>query len=305
MLHDVVIIGGGPAGLSAALALGRARKRVLVCDGGPRRNAAAVNVHNFVSRDGIAPQAFRDVSREQLALYPNVAFADGVVARIGGARGAFEVELGTGVVSARRILLATGMIDEMLPIPGFSELWGRSIFQCPYCHGWEIQDRAWAYLARPSHVGHFALFAQQLRAWTRDLVVLTNAAFEVPEDARETLTRAGVRIETAEVTRLVTRGDRLESIEVGGGRLLRCEALFCHPPQRQIDLVVALELKLDDDGFVAVDPMKRETSLPGIYAGGDLTTRMQGALLAAASGTQAAIMVNLDVTTELVAEGLA
>src|SRR5687768_8292478 len=122
MLYDVVIVGGGPAGLSAALALGRARKRVLVCDGGPRRNAAAVHVHNFVSQDGIAPQAFRDVSRAQLALYPNVAFADTAVASIGGARGAFEVELGTGTVSARRILLATGMIDEMLPIPGFSEL---------------------------------------------------------------------------------------------------------------------------------------------------------------------------------------
>lgn len=305
MQYDVVIVGGGPAGLSAALALGRARKRVLVCDSGPRRNAAAVHLHNFVSRDGIPPQEFRDISREQLASYPNVAFADASVTTIGGARGAFEVELSARAVSARRILLATGMIDEMLPIPGFSELWGRSIYQCPYCHGWEVQDRPWAYLARPSQVGHLALFVQQLRAWTRDLVVLTNAGFDVPEDAREALTGAGVRIETAEVTRLVARGDRLESIELASGQLVPCDALFCHPPQRQIDLVVALGLKLDEDGFVAVDPMKRETSIPGIHAAGDLTTRMQGALFAAASGTQAAVMMNLEVTAELVAEGLA
>lgn len=304
-MQDVVIVGGGPAGLSAALALGRARRRVLVCDSGPRRNARAVHMHNFVSRDGIVPQAFRDVSREQLGAYPNVAFADAPVTSIAGARGAFRVDLETRSVAARRVILATGMIDEMLPIVGFGALWGRSVFQCPYCHGWEVQDRAWAYLPRPSHLAHLVPFAVQLRAWTRDLVVLTNAAFELPGDTRTALDAAGVRCETAAITRLVAKGDELQGIELEDGRLVPCAALYCHPPQRHIDLVARLGLRLDDDGFVAIDPTTRETSISGMYAAGDLTTRMQGAFLAAAAGTHAAIMTNLDVTTELIAAGLA
>src|SRR5438128_646889 len=123
MIYDVVIAGGGPAGLSAALALGRARKRVLLCDAGPRRNAAAVHLHNFVTRDGTPPTEFRRIAREQLAGYPNVLIVDDAIAAIGGQRGAFAVALAASpAVTARRILICTGMIDEMLPIPGFREL---------------------------------------------------------------------------------------------------------------------------------------------------------------------------------------
>src|SRR5688572_11453199 len=131
MMHDVVIVGGGPAGLSAALALGRARKRVLLCDSGPRRNALAAHLHNFVSRDGIVPQEFRNVSRAELAAYANVRLEEARVQAISGERGAFRIELDAGTVEARRVLLCTGMIDEMQPVSGFSELWGHSIFQCP------------------------------------------------------------------------------------------------------------------------------------------------------------------------------
>src|SRR5687768_1591765 len=137
MIYDIVIVGGGPGGLSAALALGRARKRVLLCDSGPRRNAAADQIHNFVTRDGTPPHEFRRIGRQQLATYPNVETREVPVESISGTRGAFQVRLTTGTVEARRILLCTGMIDEMLPIDGFRELWGRGIFQCPYCHGWE------------------------------------------------------------------------------------------------------------------------------------------------------------------------
>jgi thioredoxin reductase len=303
MVYDVVIVGGGPSGLSAALALGRARKRVLLCDSGPRRNAAAERVYNFVTRDGTPPEEFRRIGREQLERYASVQVRTEQVMAISGERGSFRVTLTSEEVVARRVLLCTGMVDEMLPIDGFRECWGHSIFQCPYCHGWEVQDRRWAYLALPQHESHFLPFVLKLRGWTREVVVFTNGALTIAEEARQKLELAKIRLETAPIARFVGQDGHLQAVELAGGARLPCDALFVHPPQRQVELVRALGLELDDDGYVRVDPMKRETSVAGIYASGDLTTRQQGAILGAASGTQAATMINLDVTMELALSG--
>lgn len=303
MIHDVVIVGGGPGGLSAALALGRARKRVLLCDSGPRRNAAAKHIQNFVTRDGTPPDEFRRVGREQLAGYPNVEFRDARVDSISGSKGAFRLTVGADILDARRVLLCTGMIDEMLAIDGFRELWGRSIFQCPYCHGWEVRERAWGYLVGAADLSHFLPFALQIRGWTEDIVVFTNGAFEIPREARAQLQSAGIRVETAPVARLVAGEHGLAAVELEGGARVPREILFAHPPQRQVELIRALELELDDNGFVKVDPMKRETSVPGIYAAGDLTSRMQGAIHAAAAANIAAAMLNVELTMELAAAG--
>lgn len=303
MTYDVVIVGSGPAGLSAALALGIARKRVLLCDSGSRRNAAAEHIHNFVTRDGSPPGEFRSVGREQLMKYSSVEVRDVRVLSIVGVRGAFEVTLEAEVVESRRILLATGMIDEMLPIDGFRELWGRSIFQCPYCHGWEVQDRPWGYLAGAAEASALTLFALQARGWTRDLVVFSNGELEISEDDRRTLAAAQIRLETAPIARLVSRDGKLEGVELNTGATVACAALFAHPPQRQVDLVRALGIGFDEQGYVRIDPARRETSVPGIYAAGDLANRQQGAIFAAAAGAQAAVMLNLDLTSELVLTG--
>jgi len=304
VLYDVVIVGGGPGGLSAALALGRGRKRVLLCDAGPRRNSAAEHVHNFVTRDGTPPAELRQIGRQQLATYPNVDARDVHVESISGERGAFRVELTSEPVNARRILLCTGMIDEMLPIDGFSELWGRAIFQCPYCHGWEVQDRRWGYLARAADSEHLLPFSLLIRGWTRDVVVFTGGAMEVPEEARAKLHAARIRLETAPVARLVAPESRLEAVQLSNGTQVPCDVIFVHPPQRQVELVRALGVALDDAGYVWVDAVKRETSIPGVYAAGDLTTRMQAAISAAASGTQAAAMINVELTMELASSGV-
>ncbi len=303
MLYDVVIVGGGPGGLSAALTLGRARKRALLCDFGPRRNAAAEHIHNFVTQDGTPPAEFRRIGRQQLAAYPNVEVRDVRVESISGRSGAFQVNLTSGTVNARRILLCTGMIDEMLPLEGFRELWGRSIFQCPYCHGWELQDHRWGYLVHPADSQMFLHFALQARGWTRALVVFSGGTFEIPRDAYDRLQAAGIRLATAPVARLVARENRLEAVELANGTAVPCEVLFAHPRQRQVELVRTLGVALDDDGFVRIDQVKRETSISGIYAGGDLTTRMQAALFAAAAGTQAASMINVELMAELASTG--
>jgi thioredoxin reductase len=302
-LYDVVIVGGGPGGLSAALALGRARRRVLLCDEGPRRNAAAAHIHNFVTRDGTPPEEFRRIGREQLAAYPNVEARNVRVQSISGTSGAFQVSLPSETIEARRVLLCTGMLDELPPLEGFRELWGHAIFQCPYCHGWEIQDRKWGYLVHAADAQLFPHFALHARGWTRDLVVFTGGGFEVPPETNARLQAAGIRLETAPVTRLVARQNRLEAVQLANGTAVPCEALFVHPRQRQVELVRALSVALDDDSYVRVDPMKRETSVPGIYAAGDLTTRMQAAIFAAAAGTQAAAMLNVELTMELASSG--
>jgi thioredoxin reductase len=291
MSYDVIIIGGGPAGLSASLALGRGRKRVLLCDSGPRRNAAAEQIHNFVTRDGTPPDEFRRIARDQLATYANVELQDARVRSITGSRGAFRIDLSANTVEARRVLLCTGMIDEMAAIEGFAELWGHSIIQCPYCHGWELRDRRWGYLALSKDTAHVAMFAGLLRGWTTDVTVFTNGL-----DLN--LEVAGIRVETSAVTRLLGTRGNLEHVVLADGRSVPCEVLFAHPPQRHVPLVHELGLALDDDGYVRVDPMTRETSLAGVYAAGDLTTRAQGAMFAAAAGTQTAAALNMELTHE-------
>lgn len=300
--YDVVIVGGGPGGLAAALTLGRARKRVLLCDSGPRRNAAATHIHNFVTRDGTPPDEFRRIGREQLTQYSSVEIRDVPVETISGDRGDFRVGLSSGSISARRVLLCTGMIDERLPIEGFDELWGRSIFQCPYCHGWEVRDRTWGYLVRAGDEQKLLPFALMASGWTKSLVVFTGGAVDVPDESRAKLEASGIRLVTAPLARLVGE-QQLTAVELAGGQLIPCDVLFTHPPQRQVPLVRALGLDLDDHGFVAAEPMRCETSVPGVYAAGDLTTAGQGATFAAAAAVRAASMINVDLAMDAATSG--
>ena len=300
MLHDVLIAGGGPAGLAAALTLGRARRRVLLCDAGPRRNAAAVHVHNFVTRDGVTPDDFRRIAREQLAAYPNVQIRDAGVDSINGTAGEFTAVLSDGTsVGARRILLAVGMVDEPPAIEGMREYWGTSVFQCPYCHAWEVQDGRFAYLARTAEMLEFAIL---LRGWTTSVTLLTGGAFSVPEDLRTRLAAAGVTIEERPVARLTGAGGRLQAIALTDGFSVPCDALFVHPHQRPPQVATALERALDEKGFVRLNETG-ETSVPGVYAAGDLTSPLQSAILAAAAGMRSAALLNAQLTEALAIEG--
>ena len=303
MIYDVVIAGGGPAGLAAALTLGRSRKRVLLCDAGPRRNAAAVHMHNFVTRDGIAPAEFRRIGRQQLEPYGNVETREARIEEVHGTPGSFDVRLSTGSVKARRILLCTGMVDELPRLEGLGSLWGKSVFICPYCHAWEVQNQRYAYLATSLERLDFALL---LRGWTSDVVVLTDGRLTVPDDVRAGLSAGGVRVDDRPIARLVSSSDglQMERIEFTDGSSLERDILFLHPPQHQIEIVTTLGLALDAAGYVQVDPLTRETSMPGIYAAGDLLGPMQGALIAAASGTLTAGVLNHALTVELATEGL-
>jgi thioredoxin reductase len=192
------------------------------------------------------------------------------------------------------------MIDELPAIDGFRSLWGTSIFICPYCHAWEVQDQRFGYLAATVEALEFPLL---LRSWTADVVALTEGRFAVPEETSVRLDAAGIRVEERHIAGLRANGDRLEGIEFTEGQPLAREVLFAHPPQRQVDLVRSLGLALDAKGYVQIDDA-HQTSKAGIYAGGDLVTAVQSAALAAASGMRAAATLNHALTADLATAGL-
>jgi thioredoxin reductase len=309
--YDVVVVGGGSAGLSAALVLGRSRRRTLVLDAGEPRNAPSSGVHGFFSRDGIPPQELLEIGREQLEPYPSVEVRSARAAGASGENGGFEVILDDGaLVRARKLLLATGVVDELPEKPGFEELWGRGVYHCPYCHGWEVRDRPLAVLNPGEGAAERAAF---IRNWSRDLVLLTDGPANLDEEGRRTLRALDIPVREERISYL--EGDQggaaggLRRIHFEDGSSLGREGLFYVPPQRQgSELAKMLGCEIGPMGQapagVKGDPTTRETTVAGVYVAGDAGNAVQSALLAAASGANAAFFVNHSLVAEEVAAAL-
>ena len=290
--YDVVVIGGGAAGLSAALVLGRARRRVAVVDSGTPRNAPASHMHGFISRDGTPPADLLAAARAELGAYGVECLDDRVV----GASAGFTVRLaGGGELSARRLLLATGAVDELSDIPGARERWGRDFLHCPYCHGWEVRDRAIAVLGTgPGSAEH----AQLLRQWSDDVTFLPHT-YPPSAEEKAALTARGIRIVEGAVERLSIGDDRLQAVELADGRRVPCAAVFIRPALRGHGdgLAEALGCELDEAGLVRVDAAGR-TSVPGVWAAGNVTNPRAQVITAAGEGSAAAIAINADLVDE-------
>lgn len=285
---DVLVVGGGPAGLTAALYLGRARREVVVVDAGSPRHAVSAGVHNFLTRDGAPPALLRQIGWEQMAAYPSVRHAPGVhleALRWDGAR--WIAEAGPRRWSARAALLATGVVDLHPQLPGFQEHWGRSIFHCPYCHGWESRDKKLALLAPGPVASHMLPL---LKSWSAEVTWLTHGQPVEPSLA-PLLEKLGVTAHTAPVEALEGASGQLERARLADGRSVALEALFVASEQRQVPLVQQLGLAQDELGYLKVDELG-QTSLPMLWAAGDVTSRMQQVVMAAAQGARAGALIH-------------
>jgi thioredoxin reductase len=290
--YDVVVVGGGAAGLSAALVLGRARRRVAVVDAGTPRNAPAAHMHGFLSRDGMPPADLLERARAEVRSY-GVELVDDRVVEI--ARG-FSLRLAGGrTVTARRLLLATGAVDELPDIPGARERWGRDFLHCPYCHGWEVRDQPIGVLGTHAGSGDHALL---LRQWSDDVVFFAHTC-PVTASERAALDARGIPVVEGPVSRLSVVDDRLEAVELADGRSIPRAAVFIRPTlQAQNDgLIASLGCEVDEGGFVRVDATG-QTSVPGVWVAGNAANPRAQVITAAGEGSAAAIAINADLVGE-------
>jgi thioredoxin reductase len=292
---DVAIVGGGPAGLSAALMLGRCLRRVVVIDAGEHRNRKAHAIHGYLTRDGTAPTDLLRLAETELLRYPTVRLNSGIVTGVDGARGAFVVRTADGAaIAARRVLLATGVIDVIPVIAGLPELYGRSVHHCPHCDGFE-------YAGRPIGVYGQAGFgveaALAMLAWSDDVVLFTDGRPLTSEDRRRCEAQ-GVTVRDERVVRLEGQGGQLERVVLAGGEAVARRALFLVAGQReQSDLAKLLGCELNADGIIVADEHS-VTSVPGVYVAGDASIGEQLVVVAAAQGAIAATKIHASLHEE-------
>ena len=299
--YDVLIIGAGSAGLSAALVLGRCLRRVLVCDGGAPRNNPSPAVWGFFTRDGVQPNELLRLGLEQLAAYPSVEVCSLRVTDLTVDEQCFTVAAETDAnrsrsITARKVLLATGVEDELPPLDGMREFWGRGVLHCPYCHGWEVRDKPLVVYGRGKGVTGLALLVSR---WSQDVVVCTDGPGGLTENARRRLQNQNITVREEPIACLEgVKDGHLQRILFKNGDTLEREALFVHPHQHQrTSIAENLGCRLTSKGAVWTDK-KQQTSVPGLYAAGDTTAGIQQAILAAAEGSLAAIMMNEKLTKE-------
>jgi thioredoxin reductase len=292
--YDVAIIGGGPAGLSAALVLARARRNTVVFDAGTPRNAWSPGVYGFPSRDGVLPAKLKTIVRSELANYGCIDSVASTVRRFEShKRHSYVIEDDRGQLTrARMIILAVGMIDVFPSWSGFADLWGKDIMHCAHCHGWEMRDRHWGVVAE--NVRAIAT-AHQYRSWTDRVTIFAHPQLNVPAAARLHLSTANVDVVPCRIRDLVLSSDgRLIGVQTDDENLFPCETLVYTPMQRAPDLVRSMRIKTHENGRVLVNG-QNETSLSRVFAVGDITPGPQNALAAATEGAAVAKNIIPDI----------
>lgn len=294
-MYDVIIVGAGPAGLSAALILGRSLRRVIVFDTGKPRNAASQAMHGFLTRDGIAPREFLRIAREQLAQYDTVELRDVEVTAAECVDGGFVVTLDDGAqLRSRKLLIATGVIDNVPDIEGFKQLYGRGVFHCPYCDGWEVRNQPLAIYGRGARGFGLAL---ELTGWSRDLILCTDGQSEIGRGDLATLQRHGIAVREDRVVRLEGT-ERLERVVFATGESVARHALFFTTGQtQQSQLAHRLGCDINEKGTVRTGKYEA-THLSGLYVAGDASRAVQWVVVAAAEGAEAAFAINTDLLKE-------
>ena len=300
--YDVVIIGGGAAGLSAALVLARARRQVLVVDSGAPRNAPAGHMQGFLSRDGMPPAELLTAGREEVRGYGGTITAGAVEDLVRCGQGEFQVLLDDGErVSARRLLVATGLGDELPDIPGLQQRWARDVLHCPYCHGWEVRDQPLGVVWNGPET---VRYVQIVRQWTHDVVLFAPTDTLTPTQHGQLVARDIGVVEEA-IARVLVEDDRLTGVQLAEGRVVPRTALFV-PPRLvpNSDLLIGLECQIDEHGWV-VTGANGATSVAGVWVAGNVANPRAQVITAAGEGSAAAIAINADLVDEDVRDAVA
>jgi thioredoxin reductase len=297
MSIDVVIVGGGPAGLSAALILGRAGRAVMLCDRGTPRSWASKAMHGFLTREGIHPEKFRQLARRELRKFRNVHYAR---TEVTDARrfdkGGFEVATARGArVRCRKLLIATGVLDHLPPIAGVEKFFGKSVFQCPYCDGWETRHQPLAVYGRRERGLEMA---RALTAWNHDIVLCSDGPSGFSAETREHLRRNQIRLIEERVLRLEGSRGQLRAVVFRNGRRIERSALyFDTASSAQSRLAESLGCRFNRQGGIRCGQYEA-TDVPGVFVAGNIIRDVQLSIVAAAEGAKAAFGINRALTRE-------
>lgn len=309
--YDVVIIGGGPAGLGAALTLSRARRRVLVVDAGRPRNARAAHAHNYLGREGIPPLELLAAGRDEVAGYGGEVRSGTVTSIDRLESGGFRIDITDSTVEARRVLLATGLVDDLPAIPGLADRWGRDVLHCPYCHGWEARDQAVGIIgAGPASVQQALLWRQ----WTDDVVLFGNDAVEPADEDRTKLVARGIAVVAGKVARLIVADDALAGVELADGSSVPVRFAVVLPiahaddaPLTKLGLHV-VEQRMGDQPVGTVVPKTDRsgaTEVPGVWVAGNAGDHRAQVIVSAADGVMVGAQINFDLLDEDTAQAVA
>lgn len=294
--YDVIIVGAGPAGLSAALILGRCRRRVLVCDSGQYRNAAAQAMHGFLTRDGIAPSELRRIGREQLAPY-GVELREVTVTGVRAGAQRFEVSLEGGErLVCRKLLLTTGLVDRLPELAGLREMYGKSVHHCPYCDGWEARDQPIGVYGQGSSGVQLAL---TMKTWSDDVILFTDGPALLGEAEEARLARHGVAVCQERIVRLEGEDGWLSRVVLADGSAVERRSLFLKTRQEQrADLAAQLRCAVTEERGVETAQKHEETTTAGVFVAGDASKDVLLAIVAAAEGANAAFGINCALQEE-------
>jgi thioredoxin reductase len=306
-MYDVVVVGGGAAGLGGALMLGRSRRSVLLVDAGEPRNAPASGVHGFLTRDGMAPAALLEAGRTEVRGY-GVRVLDGRVASAESGDGGFTVTLEDGRrVDARRLLITTGLVDELPDVPGVRERWGRDVLHCPYCHGWEVRDRPVGILASGPMAVHQALLFRQL---TADLTLFLHTAPRPTDEEAEQLAARGIAVVEGEVASLEVQEDRLTGVRLQNGEVIPRSAVVVGPRfAARAGMLAGLGLETTEHPSGMGEHVESDatglTAVPGVWVAGNVTDPTAQVLASASAGVMAGAVINADLVAEDTREAVA
>ncbi|MFC3494013.1 NAD(P)/FAD-dependent oxidoreductase [Glycomyces rhizosphaerae] len=305
--YDVVVIGGGAAGLNGALMLGRARRSVAVIDAGEPRNAPAEGVHGLLGREGMPPSELLEIGRGEVRQYGGHV-VDGAVTSANPTRDGFAVALADGrEVKARKLLVTTGLVDRLPEIPGLAEHWGKDLVHCPYCHGWEVRDQAIGIVATGPMSMHGALLFRQ---WTADLVLFTNDRLALPPEELEKLKARGTRIVDGPIERIESEDGRIRGVRMANGEFVERTVLATSSRmEARAGFLKDLGLKAVEHSsgageHVPADPVGR-TEVPGVWVAGNVTDLMAQVGAAAAAGAMAGAQINMELVNEDTAAAVA